>query len=257
MLSAKQIVSIITVCLNSQDLIERTVQSVISQDYPHIEYIVIDGGSLDHTMDVLHTYKTKIAVLVSEKDNGIYDAMNKGLRNASGNLVYFLNSGDYLASASIISQIVEVVGECPDDDIFSGDFFYYDNQGAQRCSGNRKDEIDLLARVINHQAIIARKEVFSNYGLFDTRYRIYADYDWLLRAVVKHGCRLKYTGIPFAFYLKAGRSDMVWRKYLNERQEILMKYSTARQMLRYFLRYPADGIRYFLNRSRGLFLIDS
>jgi glycosyltransferase involved in cell wall biosynthesis len=250
-------ISIITVCLNSQGLIGRTVQSVASQDYPDIEYLVIDGGSTDSTLHVLQGYRPKIAVLISEKDNGIYDAMNKGLRHATGHLVYFLNSGDYLTSDDTISRMMEFIAKYPHDDIFTGDIWYYDDEGAERWSGYRKDKIDLMARVINHQSIISRKLVFDAYGHFDTRYRIYADYDWLLRAVIKYGSRVRYTGIPIAYYLKAGKSDRTWRKYLPERQEIVAKYASAGLIARYLFRYPGDGFRYLANRIQGLFLADS
>jgi glycosyltransferase involved in cell wall biosynthesis len=249
--------SIITVCLNSEALIEKTIRSVTSQDYPHIEYIIIDGGSIDGTLDIIQKYRSGIAVLVSEKDNGIYDAMNKGLAHATGDLVYFLNSGDYLTSDDTISRIMAFVAEYPDADIFTGDIWYYDEQGAERLSGYRKDIIDLMARIISHQSIISRRHVFDTYGPFDTGYRMYADYDWLLRAVLKHGCRIRYTGIPFAYYLKSGWSDQMWKRYLPERQEILKRYATRGQMMRYIARYPGDGFRYISGRLGGLFLSDS
>jgi glycosyltransferase involved in cell wall biosynthesis len=251
------ILTIITVCLNSEALIERTIRSVTSQDYPHIEYIIIDGGSTDGTLDIIQKYRSGITVLVSEKDKGIYDAMNKGLTTATGDLVYFLNSGDYLTSERVISDVIQKIEQFPEYGIYTGDVMYYDENGAERWSGDRETTTDVMARVINHQSIIARKEVFETCGGFDTRYRIYADYDWLLRAILNHGVQIKYTGIPFTYYLKAGKSDRVWKKYLPERREILKKYTTPGLMVKYLLHYPGDGLLYIVNRFKGLFIRDS
>ena len=251
------ILTIITVCLNSEALIENTIRSVTSQDYPHIQYIIIDGGSTDGTRDIVQKYRSKIAFFISEKDNGIYDAMNKGLAHVTGDLVYFLNSGDYLADDGVISEVIRDIEQFPDYGIYTGDVMYYDETGAERLSGDRKTTPDVMARVINHQSIIARKEVFDTFGGFDTRYRIYADYDWLLRAVLNFDVQIKYTGIPFAYYLKAGKSDRMWKKYLPERREILRKYATPGLMVKYLLHYPGDGLLYVINRFKGIFIRDS
>ena len=257
MQESTMILTIITVCLNSEALIERTIRSVASQDYAHIEYIIIDGGSTDGTLDIIRKYHSNVAALISEKDNGIYDAMNKGLALATGDLVYFLNSGDYLAGDHVISDVIRIIVQFPDYDIYTGDVMHYDGDGTERLSGYRKTLTDVMARVINHQSMIARREVFETSGGFDTRYRIYADYDWLLRAVLNNGFRIYYTGIPIAYYLKAGKSDRVWKKYLPERMEILRKYATPGRMAKYLLSYPGDGFRYIVNRFRGHFIADS
>ena len=246
--------SIITVCRNSEALIERTIRSVVSQDYPHIEYIIIDGESTDSTLDIIRQYRNNIDVFVSEKDSGIYDAMNKGLAHATGDLIYFLNSGDYLASDHAMSDVIREIERCPDYDIFTGDVMYYDEVSAERRSGKRKTPIDVMARVICHQAIIARREVFERYGGFDARYWIYADYDWLLRAVLDKDVRMNYTGVLLTYYLKAGKSDRVWKKYLSERGEILRKHATPGRMAAYILHYPGDGLRYIVSRFKGLFI---
>jgi glycosyltransferase involved in cell wall biosynthesis len=247
-------ISIITVCLNTEDLIERTVRSVVDQDYPYLEYIVIDGGSTDKTIDILQQYLSKITVLTSEQDNGIYDAMNKGLLSATGDLIYFLNSGDCFVSKQTISTVIDFISKYPDADIFTGDIWYYNELGKKRLSGFRKDDIDLLARVINHQSIISRERVFNAVGNFDTKYRIYADYDWLLRATIKNGYKIQYTGILFAYYLKSGTSDRLWKKYLPERQEILKKHASEKLLIRYAIRYPGDFFRYIINRLAGFSL---
>lgn len=245
--------SIITVCFNSGTLIERTLQSVVSQDYPNIEYIIIDGGSTDETLSIINKFQSNISTIISEKDNGIYDAMNKGLANSTGEFVYFLNSGDYLSQDVVISEIILKIKQYPGFEIYTGDIEYYDKNKSERISGYRERTIDIIARVINHQSIIARKDIFQKYGGFNTRYKIYADYDWLLRAAVKQGAKIKYTGILFAYYLKEGKSDLLWRKYLYERMEIVKINATKYQLVRYALLYPSDTVQYLVNRVRGIF----
>jgi len=247
-------VTIITVCLNSEALIEKTLQSVASQDYPYIEYLIIDGGSTDSTLSILEKYKSKISSIISEKDNGIYDAMNKGIALSTGDLIYFLNSGDYLYDDQTIKHVIKKVEEFPAAEIYTGDIFYYDKDGAERLSGNKSGPIDMLARVITHQAILARKVVFEKYGDFDTKYRIYADYDWLLKAVLENHAIVHYLGIPIAYYLKSGLSDRMWKNYLHERRDIVTKYTSKQQMICYMLKYPGDGFRYTIHRFIGYFI---
>jgi glycosyltransferase involved in cell wall biosynthesis len=237
-------ISIITVCFNSHNLIGKTVQSVISQNYPSIEYILIDGGSTDGTLDVLEKYREHIAVLISEKDDGIYDAMNKGLSHATGDLVYFLNSGDFFYNSTVLKDIEQLSRNREECGIFIGDTFFYASDTTERILGYRKDEIDYIGRVVNHQGIFARRSVFERIGGFDTTYKIYADFDWLLRAILQYTIKVHYTSIPIAYYLKGGISDIKWKKYVSERREILQRYATRWQIFRYFLRYPGDLISY-------------
>jgi glycosyltransferase len=115
--------SIITVTFNSQDTIKSTIESVINQTYNNIEYIIIDGGSTDATIDIIKRYESKIAKWISEKDEGIYDALNKGLRFATGDLVGFLHSDDIYENKNIISQIVNVFNKT-NNEIVYGDLIY-------------------------------------------------------------------------------------------------------------------------------------
>lgn len=241
-------ISIITVCFNAEKSIEKTIQSVISQTYPNIEYIVIDGGSTDDTQNILRSHKNHINTLISEKDEGIYDAMNKGLGQAHGDFVYFLNSGDYLHRNTILAEIVRSIQKNDAYDLYTGDIIYYDSKGSECLSGYRENHVDYLEKVICHQAIIARKSVFDRYGNFDTRYKIYADYDWLLRCVFQHQLKVYYTGLPIAYYLKDGKSDTSWKRYVSERKEIITKYADSNQILSYALHNPFAAVRYVAYR---------
>lgn len=177
-------ISIITVCYNRVGTIERAMKSVIDQNYEDMEYIVIDGGSVDGTVDVIRKYERGIAYWVSEKDNGIYDAMNKGLRYATGDIIAFLNSDDWYEE-NILS---EIAGQFEEEEIqiLCGNLYYHseDTVSTYRIS---KEAEELRFRMAYWQpAMFVRRKLFEKYGYFDTRYRIAADYDWLLRVYDQH-----------------------------------------------------------------------
>src|SRR3954454_911185 len=117
-------VSIITVCFNSEKTIRDTIESVLSQDYSHIEHIIVDGASSDGTMDIVHGYRERVAKVICEPDNGIYDAMNKGVAAATGDVVGILNSDDFYDSSNVISCVLEAFDNQPGVDIVFGDVVF-------------------------------------------------------------------------------------------------------------------------------------
>ncbi len=243
-------ISIITVCFNCEGLIERTIKSVIDQTYTNVQYIVIDGGSTDGTLNVIKKYEDNIDVLVSERDNGIYDAMNKGLEYATGDLIYFLNAGDYLCNNDILKNVIDKLSTNPDSDLLYGDFIYYDDTSELRYSGYRAGIPDLIRRGCCHQTIFAKRSTFARCGKFNTDYKIYADFDWLLRVVVKCGEKMSYIGIPIAYYLKGGESESHGGRYNYERIEILQKNIDVRWLLSFALSYPRSFCVYLLKLSK-------
>lgn len=238
-------ISIITVCLNSETLIEQTIQSVIFQTYKNIEYLIIDGESSDRTIEIIQKYKTNISIIVSEKDKGIYDAMNKGVRLATGDLIYFLNSGDYLCEKNVLEKIVTRINNIKSYDIIYGDILYYDNDNTDLFSGYRSDIIETMVKGINHQSIFAQKHVFEKYGDFNTNYKIYADFDWLLRLLMKYNVKTIYIDIPVAYYLRGGISETNLQ-YLFERYDIVRKYINSVQLLKLILLYPKSFCKYLI-----------
>ena len=243
-------ISIITVCLNCEGLIERTIKSVIDQTYTNIQYIVIDGGSTDNTLNIIGKYENKIDVMLSEKDKGIYDAMNKGLAYATGDLIYFLNAGDYLCNNDVLRDIIEGLNANPNSDIIYGDYIYYDDNGGQRCSGYRADIPDLLRRGYCHQTIFATKSTFMKCGKFNVDYKIYADFDWLLRALIPFGQKMSYIGIPIVYYLKGGESESHGGRYSYERIEIIQKNVDYQGLLSFAISYPTSFFGYLLRLPR-------
>lgn len=221
MLSPK--ISIITVVFNGEKYIEKTVQSVVNQDYKNIEYIIIDGGSTDNTLNILKKYQDKISQIVSEKDRGIYDAMNKGQALATGDLIWFLNGGDYIPSPSTLSQWLQ---NYQNEDVIYG----------QAGLVNEKDEFLGLRRlvvppqltwksfrlgmVVCHQALLVKKNISQPY---DLQYKIAADIDWAIRTV-KLSKSSKYVPMIVCHYLEGGFSDKKRKQSLQERWEIMKKH---------------------------------
>jgi glycosyltransferase involved in cell wall biosynthesis len=215
--------SVITVVYNNVRDIERTVQSVLSQSYDAIEYIVIDGASKDGTLELLETYKTQIDKLISEPDKGIYDAMNKGLHMATGSHVLFMNSGDTFYR----STTVEEVFAChPNADIYYGETELFDDNW--ESLGLRRHAIPdtfdwksyRYGMNICHQAIYIRRSLTEPY---DATYALSADIDWVIKAAKKAKTCVN-TRILVTKYLVGGLSKKRHLQSLKERFQIFSKH---------------------------------
>lgn len=224
-------VTIITVCYNAAVYIEKAIQSVLSQTYPAIEYIIIDGKSTDQTLSIINKYKTKIHKIISEPDKGIYDAMNRGLRLAEGDIVYFLNADDRFYDDRVVEDIVQefgnnnalglVLGKVQLVNLPAGSVLPLKNPW--RTVFNRKRDF-ILAQVC-HQRIFCRKIVFEKIGLFNLKYRIFADYDWFLRAVYQQCIPIKYLDRDVAYFNIQGKSHIEGHCRLHEKLSIILKNS--------------------------------
>ncbi|MBD0388434.1 MAG: glycosyltransferase [Nostoc sp. C3-bin3] len=191
-------VSIITVVRNNQATIAHAIDSVLSQDYPNIEYIVIDGCSTDSTVAIAKSYGQKITQLVSEPDLGMYDAMNKGLKLATGDIVGFLNSDDFYTNSSVISQVVRQFRQQQVDLVF-GDIVFVHPQNTQKViryysSANFRPELFRWGWMPAHPSCFIKRRVYQEYGDFSTDYLLAADYELLLRFMAIH--RLSYAHLP-------------------------------------------------------------
>jgi len=191
-------ISIITVCLNSAKTIESTIQSVLSQNYPEIEYIIIDGGSTDGTTEIINRYRPKINKVVSEKDNGIYDAINKGILLTTGDIIGNINSDDFYASSDVIEKVVKKMVE-KEADVCWGDLVYVDRYNPDKIvrrweSSGYKDDKFKSGWMPPHPTFFVRRQVYNGYGLFNTDFKIAADYELMLRFLENH--RVKSCYIP-------------------------------------------------------------
>jgi glycosyltransferase involved in cell wall biosynthesis len=188
-------VSIITATYNSGATVAETMRSVGEQDYPLIEHIVVDGLSKDDTINIVQQFQ-RTALIISEKDEGIYDAMNKGIRAASGDIVGILNSDDIYANAQVISKVAQVFQD-PSVQACYADLQYMDVLDTSRItrtwkSGNYQAGSFYWGWMPPHPTFFVRKSVYDQLGLYNTRLRSAADYEMMLRIFVKHNLRAAY-----------------------------------------------------------------
>ena len=215
--------SIITVTYNASQWIERTVQSVISQSYPAIEQIIIDGNSTDATVAIIEKYRSSIAHFVSEPDRSLYDAMNKGLKLASGDYVWFINAGDTLYSETTVEEIVHAIGNENLPDIIYGETEIADAEGNSLGMRRLKTPEKLSWKsfrkgmLVCHQSFLVKRTIAEPY---DLQYRFTADYDWCIRCMKKTGV-LFNTHLILSRFLEAGLSAVNRKEALKERYRIM------------------------------------
>jgi len=181
------IISIITICRNAVGQIERTLFSVAEQTYPHIDYIVIDGASTDGTYDRINAYRSHITTLIREPDKGIYDAMNKGIRAATGDYCIFLNGGDFFCHSTAIENAVRRIAEVTANvDVFYGNQLLLNElSGSSRIwRPKKRSRLDFYSGSLPHASTFIRKGAFDEIGCYDPSFQIAADYEWFLRALM-------------------------------------------------------------------------
>ncbi|MDK0943042.1 glycosyltransferase family 2 protein [Clostridium perfringens] len=231
-------ISIITVCFNSELNIEETIKSIINQDYGNIEYVIVDGKSNDNTLKIINKYKVKYSIkLLSESDNGIYDAMNKGIDIVTGDYIIFMNSGDKFVDNSVISNFVKLLK----DDYYQ---IYYGNiintlegeiLNKSKFNNVKLDTFNILrGNSICHQCMFTDKNILKE-NKFNTKYTICADKDFVIKAA-KNKIKFKYIDLDIAFYDRSGVSSNQIDKLNKEAKEIIFKYFPVRARIIYFLK---------------------
>lgn len=211
--------SIITIVLNDKQNIEKTICSVLEQSL-HVEYILIDGSSTDGTLDIVRKYRDKIDILVSEKDDSIVDAFNKGIQLVSGDIVGIVNSGDFFENDAL-KKVLKAF-EDDDLDIVYGDVQYWDGVKKEyRYGANHNFLSEFMS--INHPAVFVRKNVYDKYGVFDTAYKVAMDYELMLRFSL-NGVKFQYINSVLSNMSLGGVSDVNWRRAYKEAYEIRKKY---------------------------------
>ncbi len=219
--------TIITITYNAARWLERTVVSILSQSYPNIEYLIIDGGSKDGTVDIIKQYAPGIAYWVSEPDKGLYDAMNKGLKQATGDYVWFINAGDTLQSAATVQRIAMKIGKRSSlPDVIYGETSIVDAEGKPLGMRRLKAPKQLtwksfrMGMLVCHQSFIAKRTIAPEY---DLQYRLSADYDWCIRCL-KQAKSIYNTKMILSNYLEEGLSTQQRKASLKERYEVMCKY---------------------------------
>ena len=191
-------VSLITSTFNSAKTVTDTIESILSQDYPNIEYIIIDGASTDRTIEIVESYGNQITKFISEPDRGMYDAMNKGINLATGDIIGILNSDDFYADKSVISNVVNTFIESGSDSIF-GDLVYVNPTNLTKVtryysSAHFHPKLFAYGWMPAHPTFFVKRWAYEQYGVFQTTYKIAADYELLTRFLAKH--KLSYTYVP-------------------------------------------------------------
>lgn len=204
-------VSIITISYNAAATIEETIQSVVNQKYQNIEYILIDGGSKDDTLSIIEKYKTNIHKMVSESDNGVYDAMNKGIALATGDLIAILNADDAYANSDVIGNVVEAIQNSGADTCY-GNLEYVDRLNPLEVkrlwiSGTYRKEAFLNGWMPPHPAFFAKRKLYTDLGVFNTLLKTSADYELMLRFLYLHNASAVYLNQILVKMKTGGQSN--------------------------------------------------
>lgn len=218
-------VSIITVVWNGGETIEDAIQSVAAQSHPDIEHIIIDGKSTDNTLGIIDKYKESIGFIVSEKDSGIYDAMNKGVKIATGDIVGMLNADDILNDEHVIRDIVDTFEHNETIDACHGDLVYVgklDVTKVKRYWKSReilpdKDKYNIPA----HPTFYCRRNIYEQYGLYDTNYPLAADFELMYRFINKYKVLSKYIPRVLVRMREGGATNKSIQNIIKQNLEIL------------------------------------
>lgn len=220
----KPTLSIITVVYNGARFIEATIQSILGQDCKDFEYIIIDGGSTDGTLDLIHKYESQITKWISESDKGLYDAMNKGIHEASGEFLWFINAGDEIFDSTTVGKILRQGKEKAD--IFYGEALIIDENRNEIGMRRQKTPENLtwqslkIGMVVSHQSFIVRKDKAPIYNL---KYQCSADIEWVIQSL-KASVNIVNTHLILSRFMDGGRSKSTIRKNLTERFRIMIDH---------------------------------
>jgi glycosyltransferase len=244
-------VSVITVCYNSESTLEDTIKSVVSQDYTNIEYIVIDGGSRDNTPAILNRYKNNIARLVSEKDEGMYFAINKGIAMATGDVVAILNSDDFYADNTIIRKVLEAFEKNNCDSVYC-DLQYVDRDDTKKVkrnwiAGTYSDGLFFKGWMPPHPAFFIRKSCYEKFGVFNTTLRSAADYELMLRMLHVKKISTFYLPILAVKMRDGGKSNVSIANRIKANREDLKAWEINNIRPNFFtlIRKPLSKLKQF------------
>ena len=222
--------TVVTVVYNAHDVLEATIQSVLGQTYPHIEYIVIDGGSTDGTVDIIKRYASQLTHWVSEADQGIYDAMNKGIALASGEWICFINAGDRFDSSTVVEAIFKNQALTAQADVLYGDVVI--EYPTFNRIGKAKDVSHLWKGMIcSHQSILTRTALLKE-APFDIQFKLGADFDSVL-GLQKAGKRFVQLPMVVAVVSAMGQSDQNRILSIQNWRQVALKYND-RLKVRFF-----------------------
>ncbi len=224
---SKVTLSIITVTYNAEKYVEQTIKSVLNQTFKDLEYLIVDGESTDRTLEIIGRYQDKIDQMISDKDSGVYDAMNKGLQMAHGEYILFLNAGDELSKPTVFEEIFDSKQKA---DIYYGETNILNKDRkvigtrteltSRKLPGQLTKKDFLNGQVVSHQSFIPKRSLATPYNL---KYQCSADIDWMLQ-IISRSKKIVNVNQPISNYLQGGISDTQLGRCWRERFMILMKY---------------------------------
>lgn len=214
-------ISLITVTFNSGKTLSTTLESVLNQSNPNIEYIIVDGASKDNTIDIIKRFEPEFngkLKWVSEPDKGLYDAMNKGIRMATGEVIGILNSDDFFTSNEVLQRIADAFDGDETVDAVYGDVHFVDPDNLEKCvryysSKIFKRELMIMGLMPAHPSFYMKKICFEKFGLYKTDYKIAADFEFLLRVIYKGNIRLQYLPLDMVTMRTGGASTSGFESY--------------------------------------------
>jgi glycosyltransferase len=233
-------ISIITVVFNAVNTIEETINSVINQSYKNIEYIIIDGGSTDGTLDIIEKYKDKLSYFISEPDYGIYHAMNKGIKKANGDIIGIINADDYYYEDIFNDVIKSFDGKNLEEYICFGDMVH----GEKIIKGWRENSVKIGA-FATHPSMFCPKKVYDKIGKYRLWYKILADYDFMYRAYHVYGIKPIHLAKKTAFFRVGGLASQNIFRSFNE--EMLIKIENGEKIHKAFFIYLLKLLKYMVS----------
>lgn len=219
-------ISIITVVYNNEKTITQAMQSVLSQTYNDIEYVIIDGSSKDNTVNLINNYKENLGYFISEKDSGLYDAMNKGIRACTGDVIGILNSDDLYQDSTVIASVMEQFIADPELDILYADLVYVKRDDTNKVvrrwrTKSYYDSFFENANVPPHPALFVKNKVYEKVGMFDLQYKLAADYELMLRMFKKHQFKSKYFKKLVIKMRLGGATNQSFANIVSQNKEVL------------------------------------
>ncbi|WP_255748870.1 glycosyltransferase family 2 protein [Pontibacter liquoris] len=221
--SASVKISLITIVYNNCETIAEAIESVLGQTYPHIEYIVVDGNSTDGTVAVVKSYGARISQFVSEPDQGLYDAINKGILLATGEVIGLLHADDIFFNAEAVATVAQTFLKQETDSVY-GDLLYVRKENTNNIvrnwvSGSYRREKFIYGWMPPHPTFYVKKACFENYGLYNTRLKSAADYELMLRFLYKHQITTRYIPEKLVKMRVGGKSNATWRNRIRANRE--------------------------------------
>ena len=249
-------ISLITVSYNSASTIGTTLESVAAQNYPELEYIIVDGGSSDSTLDTVDRFSELVTLCISEPDQGIYDAMNKGVQRATGEVIGILNSDDFYRQGEVLNEVATLFDADPELEVVLGDVDFV-REDDLNCpvrtyrAGQFKPWMFRFGLMPPHPAVFVRKSAYDHVGLYKTDYRIAADFDFLTRLLLINSARYKIVDRTWVRMRTGGVSTSGIKSHLAATKEMLrsLKENKVRSNVMFLLaRLPIKYIKQVLFR---------